>query len=133
MNLKEQRQIVASACIDFRAHTRACVPSNRVFHRHGTKELNWCDVMAAFPSEKIPVMTTLAAEYAVMDRMFCSHPGPTWPNRLYVMSHECHLPGSALCQPIKEHDYQFAFPFSSSIFLLFFLFFSSSFLCFLLM
>ena len=32
----------------------------------------------------------MAAEYAVMDKMFCSHPGPTWPNRMYALSATSH-------------------------------------------
>ena len=53
---------------------------------HGTEALNWCDVMSVFDTEKIPIITTLSQEYALMDRMFCSHPGPTWPNRLYALT-----------------------------------------------
>ena len=34
--------------------------------------------------EKIPVMVTLAKEFALFDRFFCSHPGPTDPNRIFM-------------------------------------------------
>lgn len=33
-----------------------------------------------------PVITALADEFALMDRFFCSHPGPTWPNRMFTIS-----------------------------------------------
>ena len=45
---------------------------------HGTKQLNYCDVMSSFAPSELPIVTTLAEEYAIMDRMFCSHAGPTW-------------------------------------------------------
>ncbi len=41
-------------------------------------------VMKCFRPEQLPVLTTLAREYAVCDRWFCSIPGPTWPNRFFV-------------------------------------------------
>lgn len=47
---------------------------------------DYCGVMSAFDPERLPVMMTLAAEFAVMDRLFASHPGPTWPNRLFALS-----------------------------------------------
>jgi phospholipase C len=45
-----------------------------------------CDVMSMFAPEKLPVMVALAQEFAVMDRFFAGHPGPTWPNRLFALS-----------------------------------------------
>lgn len=45
-----------------------------------------CNVMSMFPPEKLPVMMSLAQEFAVMDRFFAAHPGPTWPNRLFALS-----------------------------------------------
>lgn len=39
-----------------------------------------------FTPDRLPVMAKLAEEFAVMDRFFCSHPGPTWPNRLFCLS-----------------------------------------------
>ena len=47
---------------------------------------NYCGVMDMFVPEQLPIITTLAQEYAVMDRFFCSVPGPTWPNRLFALS-----------------------------------------------
>lgn len=52
----------------------------------GHKNKNFCDVMRTFTPEKLPILTTLAKEYAIMDEFFCSHPGPTWPNRMFCLS-----------------------------------------------
>ena len=43
-------------------------------------------VMQGFNPEDIAVTTTLAREFAVIDRYFCSVPGPTHPNRAFVHS-----------------------------------------------
>jgi len=42
------------------------------------------NVMKCFDPAKVPVLTTLAREYAVCDRWFSSVPGPTLPNRLFA-------------------------------------------------
>ena len=52
----------------------------------GNARLDWCGVMSMFTPDRIPVITALAQEFAIMDRFFCSHPGPTWPNRMYALS-----------------------------------------------
>ncbi len=41
-------------------------------------------IMANFDPQKLPVLSTLAREYALCDRWFSSVPGPTWPNRFFV-------------------------------------------------
>ena len=41
-------------------------------------------VMKCFDPQKIPVLTTLAQQYAVCTRWFASIPGPTLPNRAYA-------------------------------------------------
>jgi phospholipase C len=41
-------------------------------------------IMRCFAPEQLPVLTTLAREFAVCDRWFSSMPGPTWPNRLFA-------------------------------------------------
>jgi phospholipase C len=43
------------------------------------------DVMKCFSTERLPVLTALAREYAVCDSWFCSLPGPTWPNRFFAL------------------------------------------------
>ena len=42
------------------------------------------NVMKCFSAEKIPILTTLAEEYAICDAWFSSVPGPTLPNRSYA-------------------------------------------------
>ena len=34
--------------------------------------------------ENLPILTTLAKEFALFDRWFPSVAGPTWPNRMYM-------------------------------------------------
>lgn len=41
-------------------------------------------VMKCFDPTKLPVLTTLASEFAVCDRWFSSVPGPTLPNRAFA-------------------------------------------------
>jgi phospholipase C len=41
-------------------------------------------IMDCFSPRMLPVLSTLASEFAVCDHWFSSLPGPTWPNRLYV-------------------------------------------------
>lgn len=41
-------------------------------------------VMRGFRPGQLPVLQTLASEFAVCDRWFSSMPGPTWPNRFFV-------------------------------------------------
>ncbi len=52
------------------------------YSRHGAPDPKWS--MQCFKPEDIPVLTTLAREFAVCDRWFSSLPGPTWPNRFFV-------------------------------------------------
>lgn len=42
------------------------------------------DVMRCMAPERIPVLATLAKEFAVCTRWHCSVPGETWPNRNFV-------------------------------------------------
>lgn len=42
------------------------------------------DIMKCFSPDQLPVLTTLAKEFAVCDRWFSSLPGPTCPNRFFV-------------------------------------------------
>lgn len=46
--------------------------------------------MTMWKPEKIPILTTLAKEYALFDRFFASHPGSTYPNRQFVLSGTAH-------------------------------------------
>ena len=41
------------------------------------------EIMGCHTAEQIPVLSTLAREYAVCNRWFASVPSETWPNRLF--------------------------------------------------
>jgi phospholipase C len=41
-------------------------------------------IMNAYRPDKVPVLATLAQQFAVCDHWFCSVPGPTLPNRKFV-------------------------------------------------
>jgi phospholipase C len=41
-------------------------------------------VMECFAPAQLPVLTTLAREFVLCDHWFCSIPGPTMPNRLFI-------------------------------------------------
>lgn len=43
-------------------------------------------VMKCFAPEQLPVMNRLAREFALCDNWFASIPGPTFPNRLFLMA-----------------------------------------------
>jgi phospholipase C len=43
-------------------------------------------VMGYYGAAQLPVYDMLAREYAVCDHWFCSHVGPTWPNRFVAMT-----------------------------------------------
>ena len=47
---------------------------------------DYCNVMSGFKPADLPIINSLADEFAVMDRFFAAHPGPTWPNRMYTLS-----------------------------------------------
>ncbi len=53
-------------------------------HTHDVRKSH--NVMSCFAPKKIPVITTLAREFAVCDRWFSSVPGPTLPNRSFIHS-----------------------------------------------
>lgn len=41
-------------------------------------------VMECFQPDQLPVLTTLAREFALFNYYYCSMPGPTWPNRFFI-------------------------------------------------
>jgi len=43
-------------------------------------------VMGYYTGEQLPTYDLLAREFAVCDHWFCSHPGPTWPNRFVALT-----------------------------------------------
>src|ERR1039458_4944936 len=56
--------------------------SNFSVYDHKTPET----IMKCFSPPQLPVLTTLAKEFAVCDRWFSSMPGPTWPNRFFIQA-----------------------------------------------
>eukprot|EP01060_Flectonema_neradi_P021254 TRINITY_DN287_c0_g1_i2.p1 TRINITY_DN287_c0_g1~~TRINITY_DN287_c0_g1_i2.p1 ORF type:complete len:632 (+),score=147.59 TRINITY_DN287_c0_g1_i2:45-1898(+) len=52
----------------------------------GQASSNYCQVMDMQTPDRVPIMTALADEFILMDRFFASHPGPTWPNRMYMLA-----------------------------------------------
>ncbi len=45
---------------------------------------NPAEIMKCYAPDQLPILTTLAKEFAVCDYWFSSMPGPTWPNRFFV-------------------------------------------------
>ena len=43
-------------------------------------------IMRCFTPEQLPVLTKLASEFAICDQWFSSLPGPTWPNRFFLLA-----------------------------------------------
>ena len=58
----------------------------RSFEQHTGDRQKSHAIMRCFRPETIPVITTLAKEYAICDRWFSSVPGPTLPNRSFIHS-----------------------------------------------
>jgi phospholipase C len=46
--------------------------------------------MSMWPPEKVPIITTLAKQFALFDNLFVDYPGPTFPNRQFVVSGTAH-------------------------------------------
>lgn len=44
------------------------------------------DIMKCFDPAEVPVLIALAREFVVCDNWFSSMPGPTWPNRFFVVA-----------------------------------------------
>lgn len=55
---------------------------NALGHKHTTPD----NVMSMFTPTSAVILNTLATEFAVFDKWFCSIPGPTDPNRGFFMS-----------------------------------------------
>lgn len=55
----------------------------------GSKEADYPAVIGYYPIDFLPVLHTLAKNFTICDRWFCSLPGPTWPNRFFVHSATC--------------------------------------------
>jgi phospholipase C len=44
------------------------------------------DIMKCFDPSQLPVLTALASNFVVCDNWFSSLPGPTWPNRFFMLA-----------------------------------------------
>jgi phospholipase C len=55
------------------------------------------NIMHYFAPEQVPVISTLAREFAVCDRWFASAPCQTWPNRFFVHTGMWSASGCARC------------------------------------
>eukprot|EP01063_Lacrimia_lanifica_P004012 TRINITY_DN1223_c0_g8_i2.p1 TRINITY_DN1223_c0_g8~~TRINITY_DN1223_c0_g8_i2.p1 ORF type:complete len:626 (+),score=200.26 TRINITY_DN1223_c0_g8_i2:65-1942(+) len=47
---------------------------------------DYCQVMDLQTPESVPIMSSLADHFVLMDRFFASVPGPTWPNRMFMLA-----------------------------------------------
>jgi phospholipase C len=47
---------------------------------------NFGEIMKCYAPNQLPVMNALAREFAVCDHWYSAIPGPTWPNRFFVMA-----------------------------------------------
>jgi phospholipase C len=43
-------------------------------------------IMHCYTAEQLPVLNALAREFAICDKWFSSLPGPTWPNRFFLLA-----------------------------------------------
>jgi phospholipase C len=61
-------------------------PTNTGFawNYHARWGADGSEVLGCYTPELLPAITTLAREYAVCSRWFCSLPSETWPNRLFA-------------------------------------------------
>ena len=57
-------------------------------------------VMRCFNPDDLPVSTTLATEFGIIDHWYCSVAGPTMPNRYYLMSATSHGVANNAVPPI---------------------------------
>lgn len=55
-------------------------------YQSSEEEKDFCGVLNMFTEDRVPIISTLAREYAVFDKFFASVPGPTFPNRLFCLS-----------------------------------------------
>ncbi len=59
--------------------------TNYVTHGGGTGAVKVSDPLQCLSPSQVPVICELASTFAVCDGWYSSMPGPTWPNRFFVM------------------------------------------------
>ncbi|GAC1384998.1 MAG: hypothetical protein NVS4B7_07990 [Ktedonobacteraceae bacterium] len=80
-DVKEQ----ISSCEDYPAVKNCGFIRNYSRVKHDNDSMfNPVDIMKCFSPEQLPILTTLAQEFAVCDQWHSSMPGPTWPNRFFI-------------------------------------------------
>lgn len=52
----------------------------------GGAKSNFGEIMKCYDPMQVPVMVALAQQFAVCDHWFSAIPGPTWPNRFFLMA-----------------------------------------------
>jgi phospholipase C len=81
LNVREQMFGVQTPAADATPSMSGFVTSYEAVSRSTAKARN---VMKCFNPKKVPVLATLAQQYALCTRWFSSVPGPTLPNRAYA-------------------------------------------------
>jgi phospholipase C len=64
-------------------------PNQGFVNNHTNQPVKAADpgrVMDCFSSAQLPVLNQLASEFVICDRWFSALPGPTWPNRFFMMA-----------------------------------------------
>jgi len=54
--------------------------------QRGNAKTDHCMVMSSQSPSHLPILSALSSEFVLMDRFFCDFPGPTWPNRLFMLT-----------------------------------------------
>jgi hypothetical protein len=59
-------------------------------------------VMDYFNGQQLPVFDELARTFAISDRWYTSHPGPTWPNRYVMLTGDLNVVGGNIEEDIPD-------------------------------
>lgn len=54
--------------------------------QEGGATSNFGEIMKCYTPEQLPILNTLARDFALCDSWFSSLPGPTWPNRFFSLA-----------------------------------------------
>ena len=63
-------------------------PMNGFIHQYNNRDKNGhngSEIMNSFSPDAVPIITTLASEFGMVNEWFADVPGPTEPNRLFAM------------------------------------------------
>jgi hypothetical protein len=73
------------------------------------------DVMGYYEAGQVPVYDALAREFLICQRWFCSHPGPTFPNRFYGLTARLNRDASGAFEPDNPDFHNLAPVFTRTI------------------